>query len=165
VTSFDASEQSTNIVLRWTTSDEKYLKAFEVEKSTDGIAFNNIGSVAPDASHHYRFTDADETPGKRLYRLRVTEASGDYSYTNIIRADKRQSAMLLIYPSTVCSGLLTIVSSYGTRYTVTSIDGHSITSGSLSEGINKVMLTAPGTYIVSVFSPTAPLGTAQITVL
>lgn len=165
LTSFDGGEQDGYVVLRWTTSDEKDLTAFDIERSSNGIVFETIGSVLPDASRSYHFIDPQLIAGRRFYRLRLNEASGDYGYSNIIRADKREGATLFVYPNPIRNGSLTIESSSATGYTIISMTGHLVAQGALQEGLNKVMLDVAGDYIIRIFSSSGILRVERVTVL
>jgi len=72
--SFVASRRSNDVILKWETSDELNLSYFTIERSTDGVNFNGIGSVSssPDV-HQYQFTDHDDLSGKIYYRLKVVD--------------------------------------------------------------------------------------------
>ena len=75
-------------LLRWSSENEKNLKAYEVEKSMDGINFRRAGVVAAvngiDAAS-YIFNDPETISSVSYYRLRLASLS-DYSntYSNII---------------------------------------------------------------------------------
>jgi hypothetical protein len=82
VSSFAAVAQGPDALLTWTTAQETNNQGFEVQASTDGIAFHKLGFVASETRNSstprtYQFRDA--TPGKqglRYYRLRQLDSDG-----------------------------------------------------------------------------------------
>jgi hypothetical protein len=76
LTSFSATKNNNQNVLRWTTAMEQNLTAFVVEKSNDGRNFKAIGVVTPlnlSYGSSYQFNDLEVNATKQIYRLRITE--------------------------------------------------------------------------------------------
>jgi len=89
---FTGSLQTDNtVLLKWKTENEINTSHFEVERSSDGSNFNAIGAVTADSStstaHNYSYVDMDAANQQTLilyYRLKMVDANGAYSYSNII---------------------------------------------------------------------------------
>ncbi len=89
---FTGSLQTDNtVLLKWKTENEVNTSHFEVERSADGSNFSAIGTVAADngtsTTHNYSYTDIDAANQQSLilyYRLKMVDANGAYSYSNII---------------------------------------------------------------------------------
>ncbi len=86
IISFDAQKSSANSVkLDWTTASEKNSKAFVVEKSTDGINFETIGTVEShgnaSGTNNYSFVDSEVSATEVYYRLKMEDVDGTYSYS------------------------------------------------------------------------------------
>lgn len=89
---FTGSLQTDNtVLLKWKTENEVNTSHFEVERSIDGSSFTAIGTVAADNStnttHNYSYVDMDAANQQSLilyYRLKMVDANGAYSYSNII---------------------------------------------------------------------------------
>lgn len=89
---FTGSLQTDNtVLLKWKTENEVNTSHFEVERSADGSNFSAIGTVAADNStsttHNYSYIDMDAANQQSLilyYRLKMVDANGAYSYSNII---------------------------------------------------------------------------------
>lgn len=97
---FDIDPRKTRIDLHWTTSLEKNIDFFEVERSDDGTAFFPIGQAKSQGdtdgrTQSYRFTD--EKPADKLayYRLKQVEKSGRFSYSGwrLARVDGSAAAV------------------------------------------------------------------------
>jgi hypothetical protein len=71
----------------WMTATEAKGDRFVVERSADGRLFSPIGEVSAKGSvSEYSFWDESPFNGINYYRLRLTEASGQYSYSSVVTA-------------------------------------------------------------------------------
>lgn len=86
---FSAERQSEKSArLRWTTSQEEGLDKFEVERSVDGIAFDQIAQVtARNLSEEgsYVYVDENIQASGYYYRVRAMEHDGSSSLTEVKR--------------------------------------------------------------------------------
>lgn len=92
LTQFTAVAQGSRTVrLAWATASETNSLRFEVERSTDGVAFVAIGQLAAagrsTSAQHYQLDDAALPAGTRqlYYRLRQLDADGTVTYS-VVRA-------------------------------------------------------------------------------
>lgn len=86
---FEVSTRQQQAHLHWTSADEHNVALYNIEKSTDGVAFFNIGVQHPQnlgAGHtNYQWIDPDtRLPQTVYYRLRLVDAKGSHSYSRII---------------------------------------------------------------------------------
>lgn len=94
--------------LQWTTSSETNNDYFAVQRSADGIHFEEIkrvkgqGTTLDPTNYHL----IDETPilGMNYYRLRQTDFDGRYAYSNVIAINTNGSG-IQIYPNPTTSDL------------------------------------------------------------
>ncbi|MEX0636265.1 MAG: T9SS type A sorting domain-containing protein, partial [Ferruginibacter sp.] len=77
--------------LSWSTSGEKDLAFYAIEKSRDGIDFGPMAALMaknmPTAS--YNFTDPEPLNGKAFYRLKMTQLDGKFKYSQIIQLNSK----------------------------------------------------------------------------
>ncbi len=109
LTSFKAnwsSEHST--LLRWTTASEESSLKFEIERSTDGINFTNIGTVASSGNSSeligYEYTDLISSAGngKLYYRLKIVDKDGSFTYSSIeVLSLRKKNVGITVYPNPV----------------------------------------------------------------
>jgi uncharacterized repeat protein (TIGR01451 family) len=83
---FAGQLSSGKAALKWSVSDEQYIKMYAIEKSIDGIHFAKIGAyisvnVQPAV---YDFTDAAAAGENLWYRVRIIYNDGSYRYRKII---------------------------------------------------------------------------------
>jgi hypothetical protein len=74
--------------LKWSTSQETSLQSFIIERSTDGLVFQNLGSVAATNTNtvqNYVFTDASVNIQSRFYyRLKMLDTDGHFAFSQIL---------------------------------------------------------------------------------
>lgn len=84
---FNGQQQKSSILLNWTTSTEYNSKQFEVQKSTDGTAYTNIGIVKAagnsTATSVYHFSD-NRISEKNYYRLKMVDKDDKSVFGTII---------------------------------------------------------------------------------
>lgn len=89
-----AKELGMGNLLNWKTSFEEDVEHYDVEKSADGVDFENIGSVETNGDLNdekaYRFFDTKLGSQKSYYRLKVVEADGTSSYSQTILVNKEK---------------------------------------------------------------------------
>jgi hypothetical protein len=90
LTQFTATAEGPAAVrLAWATASEKNSLRFEVERSTDGVSFATIGTVAAAGTtataHRYGLLDAALPTGASVvyYRLRPVDLDGTFSYSPV----------------------------------------------------------------------------------
>lgn len=107
--SFDVLKKESVVELAWSTVKEQDNKGFEIERSTDGKNWDNIGfvnSLSQSGNSNYRldyvFTDLYPVAGKNMYRLKQLNYSGSFEYTAVrtVIADSR-SGKINVYPNPV----------------------------------------------------------------
>jgi len=84
---FKGIEENCSVYLNWQTANEVDFSHFNVEKSLDGITFNQIGRVngtgAPAQATAYDFVD--ESPSDlNYYRLKMNDLDGTITYSEVI---------------------------------------------------------------------------------
>ncbi|RYE11262.1 MAG: T9SS type A sorting domain-containing protein, partial [Sphingobacteriales bacterium] len=102
---FDASKQGTIAVLNWKTANETKVSQFEVERSVNGGEFAKVGTVAASntAKGNYSFTDRKPGIGFDLYRLKMVDMDGKFTYSETRRlefSDNKTDLVLFPNPAT-----------------------------------------------------------------
>lgn len=84
--------------LYWETATEKDINYYSVERSNDGVEFNEIGQVAANnLPSKYHFEDRNTIPGMiHYYRVIVKELDGTQSSTQIIALSSGNDEMLTV---------------------------------------------------------------------
>lgn len=87
-----AEEFPVGNMLAWSTAFEENSQFFFIEKSSDGVYFENIGQLEAagnsDANEKYHFLDVGIQSDKVLYRLKQTDMDGTVSFSDVITMQK-----------------------------------------------------------------------------
>ena len=83
--SFSGNRDKVISALQWTTADEDKGDKFDVERSTDGLHFDRITTVAGNGGtgHTYKLSDTSAEPVLD-YRIKITGIAGNSFYSRII---------------------------------------------------------------------------------
>ena len=91
--------------LNWNTLTENELGLFEIERSTDGVSFNNIGQVMANGNSlqniNYSYVDLLVQKGMNYYRLKQVDRDGKFTYSKVvvINTEFKGISLLLVYPN------------------------------------------------------------------
>lgn len=162
LTRFTASQVNNNIQLQWQTANEVNTSSYTVERSTDGIHFSSIGSVAAVGSnaHSYQYNDGTATGLQNVktiyYRLTITDKNGASTTSYIVAfTAKTNAAALLLLPNPVRNQLKIKVTNFSGKAALSIVDMTGKQwyqqSGSIASGANVSFNTSAlpaGTYIL-----------------
>lgn len=94
-----ALKKQGGVQLNWVTISEQNTSHFEIEKSTDGTHWSNIGRVnaAGNSSDRvmYNYLDAAPGTGTVFYRLKMVDKDGAFTYSRVV-AVKSDVSMLTV---------------------------------------------------------------------
>lgn len=85
-----ATAQAKQVLVKWTTSQEQKLAAYEVERSGNGVDFTNAGTVKARNSQgvqQYGFTDFSPASGNNYYRIKSVNLDGTSKFSNIVKVN------------------------------------------------------------------------------
>jgi len=91
--------------LNWNTLSEADMAMFEIERSTDGVSFTNIGEVAANGNSlqniNYSYVDLLVQKGMNYYRLKQVDKDGKFTYSKVvvINTEIKGISLLLVYPN------------------------------------------------------------------
>jgi hypothetical protein len=154
---FSLTRQNNDVWVQWSTSEEHNADLYQVERSTDGLTWNMIGSVKAAGNstdiNQYSFTDKNITK-LTYYRIKEIDLDGRFSYTAVqsIRMETNatelkiaavQNNILLQFPKQVKGSVSVQIISLG---------GQLIDRQTISNPVGQVILStkARGNYIVLV---------------
>lgn len=101
---FSASLSASNKVkLQWTTQGEINVTGFKVQRSNDGITWNDITTVAAAGVNgggaSYTYQDITNMPGLVYYRVKVLDADGNESLSDVKTVDNKLVSSFSVYPN------------------------------------------------------------------
>lgn len=104
LTSFDVVQNKNQIDIAWETASERNNDFFTIEKTTDGVNYEWVGTVkgAGNATtkRHYEFTDQQAVSGLSYYRLTQTDFDGKSESFDVKSVDFKQNMnQVNVYPN------------------------------------------------------------------
>lgn len=107
---FKATLYNNQSLLKWRTASEKNNAYFSIQRSRDGLKWQEIGQRKGAGNSqtilNYDFTDANPLSGTNYYRLQQFDTNGDFSFSPIevvLLTDKNAPA--IVYPNPVSTVL------------------------------------------------------------
>ena len=164
LTHFDAGCQNDNPELSWSTASEINNDYFTIERSTDAINFEPVGTINghgnSNTTLNYMWTDDNPFSGTTYYRLKQTDFNGAFEYHGVRSVSCEQTSEISIYPNPFQKSF-TVQLSENTTYpiTVEVIDylGRTIHTKVIESTTSEIVLDdniSKGTYFVRVFNET-----------
>jgi len=169
IVSFSGSVVNNGIMVQWTTTSEINNSHFIVQKSVDGVSFNNIGTLTAKGSintiANYALLDnASIDKGKFYYRLQQVDKDGKLSFSKVIviQISTSSTSGITIYPSPItnqsCTVQLTKMPKGNYQIQMLNLNGSVISKHNYSQTGTEttIQLQLPnvvaGTYIIQVSS-------------
>lgn len=118
---FSAIRQNNTNSLKWNTRSEQHNKGFNIQRSADGISFDNIGFVPSlgrngTSVENLSYSFADNTPfkGNNYYRLQQLDMDGKTTFSRmvIVKSDLKHALNITtLYPNPVKDELNVVIAS------------------------------------------------------
>ncbi|OQP56924.1 hypothetical protein A3860_10125 [Niastella vici] len=108
-----AQRRNNAVQISWQTADETNCAGYQVEKSSNGINWNNLGAALnahnTTGPNNYNQVDATLPTAISFYRVRQLDLDGRYSYSKTVSVKNDQSNGIWLYPIPA-NDVLTVVS-------------------------------------------------------
>jgi hypothetical protein len=165
--SFNGSLLNNKVQLKWFVDENETGAHFDIEKSTDGKNFSNIGVVfttSKAGTDSYTFNESSELTATGYYRLRIVNKNGSVVYSKIVvlKTGKEVSSnSLVVLQNQGASVTFNYTTTKGGTYKVNvyNISGAKLfaTTANMQAGINASSLTvdgivSSGVYILEVLN-------------
>lgn len=132
-----AEASADNIMIKWATASELNNDFFTVERSKDGVNFEEVATATGAGTSHevnnYQVEDANAFNGVNYYRVKQTDFDGAYDYSGVIKVMNNAVAdvQLKMFPNPAVSEVKIDISSMGSNVMINIIDinGGSVYSG------------------------------------
>jgi hypothetical protein len=101
--SFTAALANNAVAINWKVATESNINNYSIERSSNGVSFNAIGTVNAQNLGNYNFIDNNALQGTSYYRLKVMESNGTFNYSPIakVKSNGKNLNINAIYPSPV----------------------------------------------------------------
>jgi beta-glucanase (GH16 family) len=99
LTNFKAKLQNNTTILNWQTASESNNKAFDIERSNDGVEFKTIGTIKGNGTtnvlHNYYFIDKNPINGINYYRLRQLDFDDKATISKVVSVVSGKNILIL----------------------------------------------------------------------
>lgn len=137
--------------LSWRALIDINIRHFDVERSTDGVNFRQIGQVSASdetSSNTFTYLDILAEKGSNFYRLAIVDKDGNYTYSKVltISVDVKGISLSVVYPNPFSKRVqVKIESDIDEQITIRVIDnaGNVVRSqvANVLKGDNKIAIT------------------------
>jgi hypothetical protein len=159
--SFTGQYANNLVTLNWSTAQEQQNKAFEVQYSADGYAFETIGTVPgkinSNSLNHYVFNTAHYHDGKNFYRLKQIDVDGRSSLSSIVTILFSQQTVISLAPNPASTRLNLSVNqpvSGKLQFTLTTMTGQQVWATTLAGNSSNTIVNLPaltkGVYVATI---------------
>ncbi|MCO6497810.1 MAG: BspA family leucine-rich repeat surface protein [Chitinophagaceae bacterium] len=155
---FNAKADGNHTVLLWSAANEDNFKGYGIERSTNGLQWDDIGFVnAKGASGNkvdYSYYDSQVQPGVVYYRLKLTDKDGSFTYSEVKKVVFAGNVSVSVYPNPARNFVTVSGLSGKSVIKLMDITGRTlqtITAGSATEQINVSQLSK-GIYNLVIIS-------------
>jgi len=111
VINFKAESKNGNIGLTWKIESEKNLRQYEVEYSSDGKYYKNLGFIPARNTingNFYEFENPVSYNDSAFYRLKSVDNTGRWLYTKPVLYRVNKITAFFVYPSVITSHVINI---------------------------------------------------------
>jgi hypothetical protein len=135
--------------LSWSIIADEPIKSLSIESSFDGSIFNTLTTLSVDEK---TFSYAPLLSENIFYRLKVTSASGQESYSNIVPLKKIQQKSKSFSISNIITSEITVNASQSFQYQLADMSGRIIKTGKADAGISNINInnSPNGIYIMQI---------------
>ena len=153
-----AKNQNGNVSLDWVTNCEKGSDRFDVERSANGKDWAKLGDVKAkgycSVASYYNFMDNNAANGVNYYRLKMLDADGKFSFSNVVNATiQNAKGNLSLSPNPAFDRVNLNISQNG-KYNIFDATGKNIESGTLQGTQLNVNHLQSGIYFLKVNNET-----------
>ncbi|UAY52834.1 MBG domain-containing protein [Ferruginibacter albus] len=108
-TSIKAQQKNTAVAIEWNVSNEANIKAYEVEKSTDGKTFITISTNVAQNSQSYNTIDNNVTSEINYYRIRSIDNNGQVTYSATVKISvNNKVSAITAYSTTIINKTISL---------------------------------------------------------
>ena len=156
---FNAKAVGSSALLTWATAKEDNNKGFAIERSNNGVAYNQIAFVGSksltgtsNSKLDYNFTDSKPLNGANYYRLKQIDVNGKTNYSTVSKLSFGAVKETKIYPNPATHSV-NVETETDSKVAVYNILGQRMTVAENNLGSLRVLNLkglAPGNYFVHV---------------
>ncbi len=127
--SFTATEKNKTTLLNWKVENEINTQHYTIQRSADGVNFNNIGVTMATGVPEYNYTDGQPAKGWNFYRLATYDNNGSFKFSPVEKIYFGGSTKYSIAPNPFSDKLSILPNNAGSTQlwiTLTDVSGKTI---------------------------------------
>jgi len=132
---FNGAVAKGNTTLNWITEFEEDMKGFHIQYSENGRSFSTVDFIAArnqETQQSYTFQEATRPSSTVYYRLKIQDANGEISYSEVISLESNKETKWLVFPNPIQGDVLflqTLHPVLGSTYSIFDGRGKKISAG------------------------------------
>ena len=100
--SISANRNSDAVLVNWKVAAEQDILRYEIERSTDGRSFSQMGTVTANGSSSYNWLDVSALVHSSYYRIKSFDRTGMIKYSGIVKVSSgKDLSMIRVWPNPV----------------------------------------------------------------
>ncbi len=107
--------------IKWIVENEINIATYTIERSADGVVFENAGTRNSSGSNTYAFTDTRVDNATYFYRISATGNGGQKWYSNVIKIAGKAFPAVSVYPNPVTNNRFSIAGIPAGKHTISII--------------------------------------------
>jgi len=160
--SFSVIPKGNSCVLNWSTANETNNQSFTIERSSDGIHFETIGTIKGSGNSvnasAYSFTDGSPLSGTSYYRICQHDLNANKSYTVLQTYTNTEVNFIHVFPNPFHQSANILVNDSESdtyTYMISSISGQLIEQGKgkMRESLTVGEKISDGIFIITIYTP------------
>lgn len=162
---FNAAYNGAGVDLGWATASEKNNSHFTVERSRNGIDFEEVLNVkgASQATQKITYHEKDNEPlsGISYYRLKQTDRDGTVTYSSMQAVEISQGTSVRLFPNPTATGHIVVEGKVGSIVTVLDAMGQVVLEKNIADEKTDIDLNKSGKGMYTVIVNSAGQITAH----
>lgn len=102
---FEAAVNENVVHITWSTATEENNSHFDIERSSDGVTYERIGTIDGNGTtfdqQDYEFEDKNVQTGRHYYRLKQVDYDGQFEYSGVLTVDFSAEISVAIAPNPI----------------------------------------------------------------
>ncbi|MFT6018511.1 MAG: hypothetical protein ACI9CQ_001294 [Saprospiraceae bacterium] len=162
---FEVKKDNGKASIEWKTASEQNSVQYEIERSTDGMNFEHIGTVKihgdSETLKEYDFMDISPNSGSNYYRLKIVDYDGSYEYSDVATMSFGADIVIMVAPNPVVDVMTINAGEVGQNVTATvevfDQSGKQLyqqqvefQNGQYQTNASELNVTTPGAYFIRV---------------
>ncbi|UAY52944.1 T9SS type A sorting domain-containing protein [Ferruginibacter albus] len=98
-------EQNNMVTVQWNVENQVNISSYVIEKSTDGIHYNNVARITATETNTYTWKD-NNASGNNYYRIISVEVNGRKEYSNIVKASLSKNEYIKVLDRIQANGTM-----------------------------------------------------------